>query len=97
MAIARGRPGPHIGPMTAPVPPRPRKDPRTIEQLGRVRVDEYGWMKDANWRAVLKDPAAVSPEIRAHQEAENAYVRRRCVHAVVTGLKYGTRAAPRDR
>jgi len=74
LAIARGRPGPHIGPMTAPVPPRPRKDPRTIEQLGRVRVDEYGWMKDANWRAVLKDPAAVSPEIRAHLEAENAYV-----------------------
>ena len=59
--------------MTLPDPPRPRKDPRRIEQLGRVRVDEYAWMKDDNWKAVLRDPSRVDPEIRAHLEAENAY------------------------
>ncbi len=61
--------------MTFPEPPRPRKDPRRIEQLGRVRTDDYAWMKDANWQAVLRDPSQVNPEIRAHLEAENAYLK----------------------
>jgi oligopeptidase B len=60
--------------MTIPIPPRPRKDPRRIEQLGRVRVDDYAWMKDDNWQAVLRDPSVVDPEIREHLEAENAYL-----------------------
>jgi oligopeptidase B len=62
--------------MTAPIPkpPSPRKDPRRTEQLGRVRVDDYAWMKDAHWQAVLRDPSRVDPEIRAHLEAENAYL-----------------------
>jgi oligopeptidase B len=60
--------------MTPPAPPSPRKDPRRTEQLGRVRVDEYAWMKDDNWQAVLRNPSAVNPEIRAHLEAENAYL-----------------------
>jgi oligopeptidase B len=59
--------------MTAPVPPRPRKDPKRIEQLGRVRVDDYAWMKDDNWQAVLHDPSKVKAEVREHLEAENAY------------------------
>jgi oligopeptidase B len=61
--------------MNSPTPPAPRKDPRRIEQLGRVRIDDYAWMKDDNWRAVLRDPTAVAPEIRAHLEAENAYLK----------------------
>jgi oligopeptidase B len=61
--------------MTAPVPPRPRKDPVRIEQLGRVRTDDYAWMKDDNWQAVLRDPSAVKAEVREHLEAENAYVK----------------------
>ncbi len=32
-------------------------------------------MKDANWQAVLRDPARVDPEIRQHLEAENAYLK----------------------
>jgi oligopeptidase B len=59
---------------TPPTPPSPRKDPRRTEQLGRVRVDAYAWMKDDNWQAVLRDPSVVNPEIRAHLEAENAYL-----------------------
>jgi oligopeptidase B len=60
--------------MTTPVPPRPRKDPKRIEQLGRVRIDDYAWMKDDNWQAVLHDPSQVKAEIRDHLVAENAYV-----------------------
>jgi len=60
--------------MTQPVPPRPKKDPKTITQLGRVRVDDYAWMKDDNWQAVLRDPSVVKAEVREHLEAENAYV-----------------------
>ena len=59
--------------MTLPSPPTPRKDPVTSLQLGRRRSDDYTWMKDSQWQAVLRDPSRVSPEIRAHLEAENAY------------------------
>ena len=58
--------------MTA-VPPLAPKKPLRIEQLGRVRVDDYAWMKDENWKAVMRDPSALRPDIRAHLEAENAY------------------------
>jgi oligopeptidase B len=60
---------------TTPTPPRPRKEPHRIEQLGRVRIDDYAWMKDDNWQAVLRDPSVVKPEIREHLEAENAYLK----------------------
>ncbi|HEX3408246.1 MAG TPA: prolyl oligopeptidase family serine peptidase, partial [Caulobacteraceae bacterium] len=59
--------------MTKPLPPHPRQDPKRIEQLGRVRVDEYHWMKDDNWRQVLHDPSKVKAEVREHLVAENAY------------------------
>ncbi|MFT8777363.1 MAG: S9 family peptidase [Gluconacetobacter liquefaciens] len=55
---------------TAPVA---RKEPHTITQLGRTRVDEYGWMKDENWQAVLRDPSVLRADIAAHLRAENAY------------------------
>jgi oligopeptidase B len=61
--------------MTLPAPPRPRRDPKTIEQLGRVRTDDYAWMKDDNWQAVLRDPSLVKAEIRDHLVAENAYLK----------------------
>ncbi len=58
-----------------PVPPVARKDPKRIEQLGRVRTDDYAWMKDENWQALLRDPSKVRPDIKAHLDAENAYTR----------------------
>ena len=56
-----------------PIPPVAPKHPKRIEQLGRVRVDDYAWMKDDNWQAVLRDPAAIRADVKAHLEAENAY------------------------
>ena len=58
-----------------PKPPVAPKHPKRIEQLGRVRVDDYAWMKDENWQKVLRDPKVVRPDIRAHLEAENAYTK----------------------
>src|SRR4051794_14248869 len=60
-------------PPSALGPPVAPRQPRRIEQLGRVRVDDYAWLKDDDWRAVLHDPKALKPEIREHLEAENAY------------------------
>ncbi len=56
-----------------PAPPRAHKEQRRIEQLGRVRTDDYAWMKDDNWRQVLHDPAVLRADVRDHLIAENAY------------------------
>jgi oligopeptidase B len=61
--------------MTAPAPPVARKAPHRIEQLGRIRVDDYAWMKDENWQQVLRDPKALRADVREHLEAENAYTK----------------------
>ncbi len=55
-----------------PAPVTPRK-PLRIEQLGRVRIDEYAWLRDPNWSEVVLDPSKMQPEIRAHLEDENRY------------------------
>ena len=65
----------------APAPPVARKDPLRIEQLGRVRIDDYAWMKDENWQAVMRDPSVLRADVRAHLEAENAYTQ-----AVLAGM-----------
>ena len=56
-------------------PPAAPKRPHRIEQLGRVRVDDYAWMKDDNWQQVLRDPKVLREDVRAHLEAENAYTK----------------------
>jgi oligopeptidase B len=61
--------------MDKPQPPVSPKIPHRIEQLGRVRVDDYAWMKDENWQQVLRDPALLRGDIRQHLEAENAYTK----------------------
>lgn len=61
-------------PMTeTPTPPVARIEPKTIEQLGRTRTDNYAWLKDDNWQNVMRDPSLLRADVRAHIEAENAY------------------------
>ena len=56
------------------VAPRARRDEQaTIEQLGRARIDPYAWLKDDNWKEVMRDPKQLRPDIRAYLEAENAH------------------------
>ena len=61
--------------MSAPKPPAAARRPKVIEQLGRTRTDDYAWMKDDNWREVLRDPKVLQADIREHLEAENAYTK----------------------
>lgn len=61
--------------MTLPKPPVAQKTPHRIEQLGRVRTDDYAWMKDENWQQVLRDPKTLRTDVREHLDAENAYTK----------------------
>jgi oligopeptidase B len=56
-----------------PRPPRAAERPVEIATHGDRRVDEYGWLRDENWRAVMRDPSVLDAEIRAHLTAENDY------------------------
>ncbi|MBX9614490.1 MAG: S9 family peptidase [Caulobacteraceae bacterium] len=74
-ALAAASPVPALasGAQMSPTPPVARKIPVIIEQLGRTRTDDYQWMKDDNWQAVLRDPSLIKADVREHLEAENAY------------------------
>jgi len=56
--------------VAAPVTP---SRPLRIEQLGRDRVDDYAWLKPANWKDVWRDPARLDPAIRSYLADENRY------------------------
>jgi len=56
--------------------PKATKHPQQDTQHGITRTDEYAWLRAENWREVLRNPAALSPEIRTQLEAENAYFER---------------------
>ncbi|WP_428374954.1 S9 family peptidase [Lichenicoccus sp.] len=53
--------------------PVAERRPIRIEQLGRIRTDDYAWMKDENWQRVLRDPSVLREDIALHLRAENAY------------------------
>jgi oligopeptidase B len=59
--------------LAAVAPPRVPKQPSRINQLGRTRVDDYAWLKPANWKEVWRDTAVLDPKIRAWLETENRY------------------------
>ena len=54
-------------------PPVTPKDPLRIEQLGRVRVDPYAWLKPKNWKEVWRNPSVLDPQILAYLQEENRY------------------------
>jgi len=53
--------------------PHAQKRPVKTTQIGYERSDDYGWLKDENWQAVMQDPSKLSQEIRDHLVAENSY------------------------
>lgn len=67
-------------------PPVAKREPKTIEQIGRTRVDPYNWMKDENWQQVMQDPSVLRTDIRDYLEAENAYTKAR-LEDPLEGLK----------
>jgi oligopeptidase B len=54
-------------------PPGIEKRTETKTFHGVLIEDEYAWLKTANWREVLRDPAALPAPIRRALEAENNY------------------------
>ena len=58
-------------------------------------VDDYSWLRDPNWREVMRDPGRLDPEIRAYLEAENRYTE--TVLAEHTDLKRALVAEMRAR
>jgi oligopeptidase B len=55
-----------------PGPVAPRR-PHAFNAHGITVVDDYAWLKDANWQEVLRDPAILDADIRKYLEAENGY------------------------
>jgi oligopeptidase B len=54
-------------------PPRAVRRPNIAIWHGVELVDDYAWLKAANWQDVMREPAVLDPEIRAYLDAENAY------------------------
>ena len=48
-----------------------RATSRTIH--GVALDDDYAWLRDDNWRDVMRDPSVLRADIRAQLEAENAH------------------------
>ncbi|MEQ8267559.1 MAG: S9 family peptidase [Parvibaculum sp.] len=53
--------------------PAASKRPQTDVHHGISRVDDYAWLRDENWREVMRDPDVLDKDIRAYLDAENAY------------------------
>ncbi len=49
------------------------KRPTEMTRHGDTRVDDYDWLRDADWQRVMREPEALDGEIRAYLEAENAH------------------------
>ena len=60
--------------LVAPVEaPRASARPVTARWHGVTLTDEFAWLRDPNWQAVMRDPTLLDPAIRSHLERENAY------------------------
>jgi len=55
------------------IPPVAARHSRSEIRHGVTLIDEYAWLKDENWQAVMRDPSSLKPQIRSYLEAENAH------------------------
>ncbi len=53
--------------------PTAERRPETSTRFGVTRTDDYAWLRAGNWQQVMRDPAALAPDIRAYLDAENAW------------------------
>jgi len=56
-----------------PAPPIARREPVTATHHGETLADAYAWLRAENWQEVMRKPATLAADIRAHLEAENAF------------------------
>src|SRR3954470_16810234 len=57
-------------------PPQAERKAATTIRHGVTLVDDFAWLRAANWQEVMRDPAKLDPAIRHYLEAENAYAER---------------------
>lgn len=69
----------------APEAPIAERRPKALVAHGVEREDPWYWLRDENWREVMRDPGVLDPDIRAYLEAENAYTE--AMLADVAGLR----------
>lgn len=55
--------------------PLAEKRPRHQSRFSVEWTDDYAWMRDDNWQAVMRDPSVLDKAIRTHLESENAYTK----------------------
>jgi oligopeptidase B len=75
--------------------PSAEKRPVTVTHFGVTRTDDYAWLRADNWQQVMREPAALAPDIRAYLEQENAWTD--ASTADVAGLKDALVAEMRAR
>jgi oligopeptidase B len=73
--------------MSAQFPPKAEQRPFTQTWHGIEKRDDYHWLKDENWQAVLHDASLLKPDIRNYLEAENTYTA--SVMTQTEGLQHG--------
>jgi oligopeptidase B len=56
-----------------PAEPLAEHRPHLIRWHGVELIDEFAWLKAANWQQVMRDPSQLDPAIRDYLEAENRY------------------------
>jgi len=59
--------------VTLALPPLAAQKPHQTTWHGVTLDDPFHWLRAGNWQEVMRNPAALEPEIRAYLEAENAY------------------------
>jgi len=53
--------------------PKAMKRPHTQSRFGVEWTDDYAWMRDDNWQAVMRDPSVLNADIRKHLTTENNF------------------------
>ena len=56
-------------------PPIANRIPLEITLHKSTRVDQYAWLRDANWQTIMQDPSILDKDIRNYLEQENAYTK----------------------
>ena len=53
----------------------PRAEQRPLEKTlhNVTRIDEFDWLRAADWQDVIREPHRLPQDIRAYLEAENSY------------------------
>lgn len=75
--------------------PLAEKRPVSTTHFGVTRTDDYAWLRADNWQQVMREPAALAPDIRAYLDLENGFTD--AAMADVAGLKDALVAEMRAR